>query len=130
MSSRNKSGALPVYMLQFNHRYKDTFDLLKYFYEQKVDLTSFKTKIIDMYDIHRSKVRNPTILSKKSIREIIRFLFEYQLVMADDAKRIERSFRNASKIGYWVLAKRNERYPTLNGELIYIYHMAVKSQPR
>lgn len=129
----NNNNMLPCYYLQYNHHHhKDIFSLLKFFHENGVDLTPLKEDIFNLYDVNRTKT-DPTILTlnykahRKTIREIIRFFYENQLLTVDDTKRIESIFQTVIKTYNWRSCKINHQFPSLNKELINCYQVLMKS---
>lgn len=127
----NYDNVLPINMVQYNHRSKDVYEALKYFHEKGADLTELKMEIVYLYDTntHHKNIKNNELRPKRTMREIIRFLCDSQLLTPDDTKTIELSFKAACDINHWRLAKRELIFPTLNKELIYFYTLVVKSQP-
>lgn len=131
----NNNNVLPCYYLQYNHlHHKDIFSLLKFFHENGVDLTPLKEDIFNLYDVNRTKT-DPTILTlnykahRKTIREIMRFFYERQLLTVDDTKRIESTFKKVINNYNWRSCKTNHQFPSLNKELTYCYQVSMKSHP-
>jgi hypothetical protein len=106
---------------------------LKFFHENGVDLTPLKEDIFNLYDVNRVKT-DPTITlnykaHRKTIREIMRFFYERQLLTVDDTKRIESTFKKVINNYNWRSCKTNHQFLSLNKELTYCYQVSMKSHP-
>lgn len=131
----NDHDMVPAYCLQFNHQHHSgIFSLLEFFHERDVDLTQLKETIVSLYDINSAKNCDTVAQAnygahRKTLREIIRFFSEHQMLTDDDAKRMEKTLKKLLANRYWRSSKGESRFPSLNKEFFLFYRATMKAHP-